>query len=339
MNKSEHMVTVALSNDELFFKNYTSFEAKAVIKMSVLLFLCVLTNCFNGILIYCYFRYPIFMENSRYVLFIHMVFNDSFELTIGLTMHIWLEATPLMLVPVCYTLLVIAVSSTLNNPINLALMALERYIAICKPLHHPKFCTFYRCIAILGLAWVISAIPAITDLIIVFCVEPLSFFRTSMYCVRGSLFRAPFQEQNRLITQVILFTSVTLIIILTYIQIVSAARSASLSKKSSAKKAYNTVLLHGIQLMLSMLAFLAPLTDNLIWSLPNQYQKDLSFFRYIIAYVIPRLLSPLIYGIREENFRKHLRECLPGWLNNIRPLNLNIIVKPRGKKDKRVRAS
>ncbi|KAL7891841.1 hypothetical protein AOLI_G00013170 [Acnodon oligacanthus] len=46
-------------------------------------------------------------------------------------------------------------------------MALERYIAICKPLHHPQLCTVKRTYILIGLIWLLSSVPALTDIFIV----------------------------------------------------------------------------------------------------------------------------------------------------------------------------
>ncbi|XP_066558957.1 odorant receptor 131-2-like [Amia ocellicauda] len=258
-------------------------------------------------LAFTYFKHPVFYENSRYVLFVHMVINDFLELSVAITLHIWLEMKPMMLVPVCYFFLILAVTTTLNTPLNLAVMCLERYVAICFPLRHSQICSLRRTYMAIAVIWLIGSISPISDLFIVLAVEPTSFFSTSIYCIRESFFRVSYQVTKRNFTKSIYFSVVWLVIVSTYLRIAIAARSASSSEKNSAKKARNTILLHALQLLLAMLTFVAPFTETLLRTLPPQLLLDSHFVRYYLVYIIPRALSPVIYGLRDGNFRKHLR--------------------------------
>ncbi|XP_069035743.1 odorant receptor 131-2-like [Lepisosteus oculatus] len=224
-----------------------------------------------------------------------------------------------MLVPVCYALVIFACNTTLNTPLNLAVMCLERYIAICYPLRHSQICSLQRTYIAIGVIWFIGFIPPITDLFIVLAVEQTSFFSTSIYCLRETLLRLSYQFDKRLYLKILYFSVVWLVIVCTYLRIMFAARSASSSEKTSAKKARNTILLHGLQLLLAMLTFIAPFTDNFFLSLPPEMLLDLHYTRYFLVYIIPRTLSPVIYGLRDENFRKHLKGHLPCFQNPVAP--------------------
>ncbi|XP_051788965.1 odorant receptor 131-2-like [Erpetoichthys calabaricus] len=282
-------------------------QTKSVLKMSLVVLLYIVNNYINGMLITAFFKHHVFHGNSRYVLFIHLVFNDVLDISVLLILHIWVETLHIMPVSLCYLFLIIAVTTTYNTPLNLALMALERYIAICKPLHHPKICTLRRTYIILGIMWLISFISPASDIIIVFNIEPLSFFSTEIICETNSFIRVEAQELKRDFLIISYFALAWLTMAYTYIHIAIAARSASRSEKSSARKAYNTVLLHAIQLTLSTIMFLVPLVDSLWLYYHKQDPRDVQYYTHILIILFPRLLSPLIYGIREENFRKYLK--------------------------------
>ncbi|XP_051788549.1 odorant receptor 131-2-like [Erpetoichthys calabaricus] len=307
MNSTENALLATQIKEEFPSAVLLSLKTKSIIKISIVTFLYIVTMHINGLLIFTFLKQPLFHGNSRYVLYIHMVFNDVFELSVSLIMHIYFQVMPYTPVPVCYFLLILSVSSTFNTPLNLGLMALERYVAICQPLRHAELCTIPRTSCALAVTWVISLLPAVSDLIIVFFVESLSFFNTRVICKGDSFSRAPFQSIKRHCMNIIYFSLVWLIIIFTYTGIFIAARSASISDKSSAKKAHNTVLLHAVQLLLSMLTFLAPLTEIFIVELPLEYQMDVQFIRYVFVNILSRFLSPLIYGLRDENFQKHIK--------------------------------
>ncbi|MBN3290216.1 O11G2 protein, partial [Polypterus senegalus] len=251
----------------------------------------------------------VFFRNPRYILFIHMVLNDVLEISIAIFMHIWTEIVYIMPVSFCYFLMAIAVTTTYNIPLNLALMALEGYIAICKPLHHPNICTHHRTYIILNIhvIWLISFLSPASDLIIILNAEPMSFFRTKIICYSESFVQTYSLSVKRSCMSPTNFAAAWLTMAYTYIHIVIAARSVSLSEKSSARKAYNTVLLHAIQLTLSSLIFLHPLVTSLWLYYQNQNPGDVQYFTYVLIILFPHLLSPLIYGVREENVRKYLK--------------------------------
>ncbi|KAL1272356.1 hypothetical protein QQF64_028218 [Cirrhinus molitorella] len=68
--------------------------------------------------------------------------------------------------PFCATLLVITATAHKNTPLTLAGMAIERYIAICKPLHHHQICTVRRTYILISLIWGVGVIPGLADLIL-----------------------------------------------------------------------------------------------------------------------------------------------------------------------------
>ncbi|KAG2457949.1 O1312 protein, partial [Polypterus senegalus] len=306
MNATEYSTEPANSTNEVSVPGFSK-QTKVILKISLVVLLYIVNNYINGMLIAVFFKHHVFHGNSRYVLFIHLVFNDMLDISVLLIMHIWFETIQMMPVPLCYFLMAIAITTTYNTPLNLGVMALERYIAICKPLHHPKICTIRRTYIILGIMWLISFISPASDIIIVFNVEPLSFFCTEITCVSNSFLRTEAQSLKRDLMIISYFALVWLTMAFTYIHIVITARSASRSEKSSARKAYNTVLLHAIQLTLSTLMFLVPLVDSIWLYFHKQDPKDVQYYSHILIILFPRLLSPLIYGVREENFKKYLK--------------------------------
>lgn len=93
-------------------------------------------------------------------------------------------------------------SSPRNSPLNLAGMALERYIAVCKPLHHVQICTVQRTYGFITLIWAISLMPSVTDVIFLVATQPLSIFSRNVICYESNIFRTPFHKTHREIIQV-----------------------------------------------------------------------------------------------------------------------------------------
>ncbi|KAL4587129.1 growth hormone secretagogue receptor type 1-like [Arapaima gigas] len=64
-----------------------------------------------------------------------------------------------------------------------------------------------------------------------------------------------------------------------------------------------TVMLHAVQLCLSLMSFLYSLFEVLLSSLPLDVFVQLRFVNYVVVLLLPRCLSPLIYGLRDQSFR------------------------------------
>uniref|UniRef100_A0A3Q0RR68 Odorant receptor, family 90, subfamily E, member 2 n=1 Tax=Amphilophus citrinellus TaxID=61819 RepID=A0A3Q0RR68_AMPCI len=281
MNTSRHQDSL----NDAFTKNFISFAVGLII------------NCINGMFVYTYFKSKVFQQDPRYVLYIHLVINDMIMLTVSVMLQILTYTIPIMFGPCCFLLLIII---TTNNPLNLASMAVERYIAVCQPLRHSQVCTVQRTYALIALIWAVSFIPAITDVIIILTTQPLSVFSSKVLCYPSYMnLNSP--------PQVLLFSFVFLTLIITYLKVLCAARAVAASNRASAKNAHNTILLHGVQLLLCMLSYISPFINLILVTAWPRDSTKIFFSTFLFTNVLPRLLSPLIYGVRDRTFIPSLR--------------------------------
>lgn len=197
-----------------------------------------------------------------------------------------------------------AVTTTRSTPLILAGMALERYISICFPLHYSHICTVTRTMWIIGVIFLLSFTPPLTDLFITVAKEPPLFFHTSIFCDHSLLFRDRSVYYKNLVFDSVYFSFVFLTLLYTYCKIMLTARAAS-TDQVLAKKARNTVLLHGVQLLLCMLAFVVPSMQAPLIQLFPMYSLEIRYVNFLLVYIIPRFLSPMIYGFRDEKFHKY----------------------------------
>ncbi|XP_077056035.1 odorant receptor 131-2 [Siphateles boraxobius] len=282
-----------------------SYE-EALAKNIVIVSLGFIINFINGMLVVTFFSNPMFSRDSRYILYIHLVINDMLMICISVTLYVLTYASPLVNASLCCILVVLGSTTFMITPLNLAGMAIERFIAICKPLHHSQICTPKRTYIFICLLWVLGAIPSLADIIILFSIQPISFFRSVVLCYPFNLFPSKAHKDRTTASQIIYISLVWIILIYTYCRVLFTARKAA--SKGSANKARSTILLHGVQLLLCMLSYVTPVLDMIVTPFFPFHRTKITFFNYLITNIMPRLLSPLIYGVRDQKFMKQMKE-------------------------------
>ncbi|XP_060724573.1 odorant receptor 131-2-like [Tachysurus vachellii] len=294
-------------------ESFSSLLTKNIMAMLVWLALSIL----NGTMTSTFFRHNFFYEDPRYIMFIYMVINDAVQLTVVTGLYVVSYAFSKILVSACCPLIMIAVLSTRSTPLILAGMAIERYVSICFPLHYSHMCTVPRTIWLIGIILVLSITPPLTDLFITLTKEPASFFRSFIFCDHSMLFRDHSIYYKNCAFDSVYFSFVFLALLYTYCKIMLTARAAS-TDLVSVKKARNTVLLHGVQLLLCMLAFVVPSMQAPLIQLFPQYGLEIRYINFLLVYIIPRFLSPIIYGVRDEKFRKYWIRYLLYRVNSVK---------------------
>ncbi|XP_055070006.2 odorant receptor 131-2-like [Misgurnus anguillicaudatus] len=280
--------------------------AEYFVRSFIVVVLGIIINSVNGLFVFTFFRSSIFYNDPRYILYIHLVMNDMLMVFQTVILFVMAYAWSNVPLPFCIILLTIASTTHKNTPLTLAGMAIERYIAICKPLHHPQICTVRRTYILISLIWCIGFIPALADFFLFLIVFPLSVLFKATLCTVANVYSSPYHEMMSKFLLGLYTSAVWLILVLTYCKVLVTARRAN-TDKSSAKQAQSTILLHGLQLMLCMLSYITPLIDRIYAPLLPFEQKKFVFFDYILTNMMPRLLSPLIYGIRDKHFYKHMK--------------------------------
>nr|XP_033482517.1 odorant receptor 131-2-like [Epinephelus lanceolatus] len=247
--------------------------------------------------------FQIFYINPRYILFIHLVVNDTIQVTLTIILFVISYVLHKINVSICCIFILIALFTTANTPLNLACMAVECFIAICLPLRHPHICTVKRTLMLISLIWVTSILSALPDLFFTLATEPQDFFHSRIFCVPQTVFPNPLIIKKRDILYSVFLVLVWITIFYTYFRILFTAKTAS----KDATKARNTIILHGFQLLLCMETYVEPqIKQDMLQAFPKNYSDSL-FACYIIVQVLPRSISPIIYGIRDKTFRRYLK--------------------------------
>ncbi|XP_060791120.1 odorant receptor 131-2-like [Neoarius graeffei] len=272
-------------------------------KVSFAILIALFFIYLNSIMVYTLWSKPVFKETPRYILFNHMLFNDLIQLFVTSLLYIFGLAYLRLVMASCAFIVIVSGTTFRNAPLNLALMSLERYVAICFPLRHAEIVTQKRtCIAI-GIIWFMGLINYIVDLFYSALTDP-KVLTSQIFCTRERLFIKQWQVDLHQGFNVFYFVSVSMIILFTYVSILITTKSIS-SNKDSATKAHKTVLLHLIQLGLCLTSFLYSIIERAaaMASSSSSLFMDLRYLNYLFVLILPRCLSPLIYGLRDDAVR------------------------------------
>ncbi|XP_027135273.1 odorant receptor 131-2-like [Larimichthys crocea] len=253
--------------------------------------------------------------NPRFILFIHLVFNDMIQLTTSISLFVFTYTFHTIHVYLCCLFILPAIFTTQNTPLNLAFMAAECYIAVCIPLRYNNICTVKRTYIVIGIIWALSSLSVLPDVFILLATEPLEFFHSRVYCSRDRVFRSAYSVKKRDASHILFLVVVWLTLFYTYFRILFVAKAAD----ADAKKARNTILLHGFQMLLCMMVYVQPM---LIQSLAYVFPRGLSaiyFVMFIINQILPRFASPIVYGLRDKIFRKYFKKYLCTVTMNVHP--------------------
>uniref|UniRef100_A0AAR2INN1 G-protein coupled receptors family 1 profile domain-containing protein n=1 Tax=Pygocentrus nattereri TaxID=42514 RepID=A0AAR2INN1_PYGNA len=302
---------MAVSNEstvEVVFIHQQMFtlvlNEKTITKYVVVMLLPSFFIYVNGVMLFALRSKRVFKESPRYILFAHMLFTDSVHLFFSSMLYCFALVLLKVVTAGCAIIVFVSGTTFFIAPLNLAVMSLERYVAIHFPLRHTEIATRKRTYIAIILIWCISSINVMFD-VLLGVVMDRNFLTSLMYCFRDQIFIKPWQLDLYNGCNIFYFVSVTAIIIFTYISIMITARSMS-SNKDSAKKAHRTVLLHLIQLGLCLTSFVYGSIEralSLIAGSDTALFKHLKYVNFLFVLIVPRCLSPLIYGLRNDAVR------------------------------------
>ncbi|XP_041865044.1 odorant receptor 131-2-like [Melanotaenia boesemani] len=263
---------------------------------------CLLFLYINSVMVFALLKKPFFMDSPRYVLFGHLLFTDSLQLLLCMMLYLFAVTQVRMITHVCIIVTQFAVVTIKISPLNLAVMSLERYVAICFPLRHSTIATSRTTRIAIAVMWTVASLDSFTQLFLFISLEKTGF-TTQGFCIISNVFQLQvYMTVNRAFT-IVNFVLVSLIIIYTYVALVVTVRSASFHARN-ANKAHRTVLLHLLQFCLCLVSTLFSMINSA--SLLNVNPSIALHIQYVLfvgLIIFPKCLSPLIYGLRDQTFR------------------------------------
>ncbi|XP_024076256.1 olfactory receptor 14A16-like [Terrapene carolina triunguis] len=193
----------------------------------------------------------------------------------------------------------------------LTIMAYDRYVAICQPLHYERVMNRRACVQMAVSAWIsvilYSAVHTGNTFAISFCGGNVvdQFFCEVPQLLKLACSDLDLSEVGFLIFSVCLTSSCFVFIIVSYVQIFTTV--LRIPSEQGRHKAFSTCLPHLIVVSLfvstGIFAYLKPTSSS---------PSGLDLMVAVLYSVLPPVMNPIIYSMRNKEIKASLRR-LAGW--------------------------
>ncbi|XP_062992739.1 olfactory receptor 14L1-like [Elgaria multicarinata webbii] len=187
-------------------------------------------------------------------------------------------------------------------------MAYDRYVAICDPLFYETTMTKEACIQMAAFSWMVALFYAMLHTVGTFAMSFCSKFIDQFFCEIPQLLKISCSDRYFLeigvhIIGACLSFGSFLFIILSYIQIFRAVMR--IPSTQGRKKTFSTCTPHFLAVSLflftSSFAYLKPISNSPI---------NLNLAAAAVYSVIPPLMNPVIYSMRNKQIKAAIRKCM-----------------------------
>ncbi|XP_027303732.3 olfactory receptor 14C36-like [Anas platyrhynchos] len=197
----------------------------------------------------------------------------------------------------------------------LTIMAYDRYVAICKPLHYGSLLGSRACAQMAAAAWGSGVLYALLHTANTFSLPLCGGNTLDQFCeipqiLKLSCSDSYLREIGLLTFSVFVFWGCFVFIVLSYVQIFRAV--LRMPSKQGQHKAFSTCLPHlaVVSLFLST-AFFAYLKPPLLSS------PSLDLMVAVLYSVVPPAVNPLIYSMRNQELKDALRKVMSGCTSEV----------------------
>ncbi|KAF7206864.1 odorant receptor 131-2-like [Nothobranchius furzeri] len=259
----------------------------------------------NGTMLVSLRSKPVFRETSRYILLFNLLFADTVQLTQCQVQFLISVCRVKLAYSLCTALSMLANLTTGISPLTLVIMPLERYVAVCYPLRHASIITIRSTTVAIIVIWAVSSLNNVTRVLLFlqFPFEKVESLQIRDLCSNIALVLGSLTDEYDRAFTCILFALASIAATFSYVGVIVAARSAS-TDRALAQKARHTLLLHLVQLGLSLSSTIHnPLIITLSRVLTRVVFLWVQNIFYVCFIIFPRCLSSLIYGLRDQTIR------------------------------------
>uniref|UniRef100_A0A8C3AGM6 Odorant receptor, family A, subfamily 113, member 4 n=1 Tax=Cyclopterus lumpus TaxID=8103 RepID=A0A8C3AGM6_CYCLU len=262
---------------------------------------CFLFLYVNTVMLFALLSKPLLLESPRYILFGHLLITESLQLFGIMLLYIFAVTMIRMISFVCLVITMLARITVKISPLNLAVMSLERYVAVCFPLRHVNIFTTRMTRVAIAVMWTVASLDSLTLLFLFIRLENTGF--TVLRSCHKHMFQLQMYSTINKDFTIAYFVLVCLVAIYTYIAVMITVKSASSTVRNSSKP-HKTMLLHLIQLCLCLTSTLFNIINPIsMWNINPALAIHIQYFLFLTLIIFPKCLSPLIYGLRDRAFR------------------------------------
>ncbi|XP_028560202.2 olfactory receptor 14I1-like [Podarcis muralis] len=190
----------------------------------------------------------------------------------------------------------------------LIVMAYDRYVAICNPLQYQVVMNRRACTEMILTVWITGFLYAGLHTVSTFATPFCSNVVNQFFCEIPQLVKLSCSKKNQIETGVLLLFSLIglgcfIFVLVTYVQIFSAV--LRMPSAQGRQKAFSTCLPHlmvfSTFMVTGLFSYLSPMTNTAT-------HLDLIFT--VIYSMVPPLLNPLIYSMRNKEIKAALSNLL-----------------------------
>ncbi|XP_075118588.1 olfactory receptor 52L1-like [Leptodactylus fuscus] len=185
----------------------------------------------------------------------------------------------------------------------LLMMALDRYIAICKPLHYSNIMTRNN-LVLLTIAALVRSMASVTP--VVYLASRVDFCRSNTIrhfaCEHMALLRLACGHTaiNKLVG-----LSIRAFSIIFDISVISTSYSCIMRAALSITGAQRHKTLHtcGTHILVILIVYFFRLSSSIVYRLSRSVSQDTHNLISAVALLLPAMVNPLIYGLRTTKIR------------------------------------
>nr|XP_060639219.1 olfactory receptor 14A16-like [Anolis sagrei ordinatus] len=190
----------------------------------------------------------------------------------------------------------------------LTVMAYDRYVAICTPLQYEMVMNRHTCLQMVMAVWIISSFYAVLHTVGTFSPAFCSNVVNQFFCEIPHLLRLVCSKLYLIEIGILLLSAVVaagcfVFIVVTYVHIFTAVMRFPAGQ--GRKRAFSTCLPHltvfSVFIFTSYLAYYKPVSDS---------SSLLDLAVTMIYSMVPPLMNPLIYSIRNKEIKNALKKLI-----------------------------
>ncbi|KAM4560839.1 olfactory receptor 4B13-like [Fundulus diaphanus] len=218
-------------------------------------------------------------------------------------LHDLLSTTHLISVPGCFLQAFIMYSFACSELSILAVMAYDRYLAICRPLHYHTLMTRRRLSQLVSFSWLTPFSIFSISILLTSRLELCRFTIKRLFCVNWIIVQLACPNSNTLSNSIVSYATILIyvshgfFIVWTYMHLIRTCATS----KDDRMKFMQTCVPH----LISLTTFLTVIVFDLMYMRfgSAEMPQSLQNFIAIEFLVFPPMMNPLIYGFKLTKIR------------------------------------